>query len=126
VHLLSRGNEGKVNLVTLIPPSSLGNNTGLNESPDKQKRRKIAMEPKEMMKQMMKYNKAAFDNTFTAMTLMQEQIERMVKMFMEQATWVPKEGRQGMAEWVKACKKGGDDFKKAMDDGFKKLEEFLA
>lgn len=84
------------------------------------------MDQKEVMRQMLKFNKAAFDNTFTAMTLLQEQLDRMVKMFLEQATWLPKEGKQVITEWVKTYKKGGDDFKKTMDDGFKKLEEFLA
>ena len=84
------------------------------------------MDQKEIMRQMLKFNKAAFDNTFTAMVMLQEQMDRMVKMFMDQATWVPKEGKQAVNDWVKTYKKGGDDFKKAMDEGFKKLEEYLA
>ena len=84
------------------------------------------MEQKEIMRQMLKFNKAAFDNTFTAMALLQDQLDRMVKTFQEQASWLPKEGKQALNEWVKAYKKGGDDFKKTMDDGFKKLEEYLA
>ena len=83
------------------------------------------MDQKEVMRQMLKFNKAAFDNTFTAMTLLQEQLDRMVKMFLDQATWVPKEGKQVITDWVKAYKKGGDELKKAMDEGFKKLESFL-
>lgn len=84
------------------------------------------MDQKELMRQMLKFNKTAFDNTFTAMVLLQEQLERMVRMFLDQATWVPKEGKQAITDWVKAYKKGGDDFKKAMDEGFKKLDEYLA
>ena len=84
------------------------------------------MEQKEIMRQMLKFNKAAFDNTFTAMNLLQDQLDRMVKTFQDQASWLPKEGKQAINEWVKSYKKGGDDFKKTMDDGFKKLEEYLA
>ena len=84
------------------------------------------MDQKELMRQMLKFNKTAFDNTFTAMVLLQEQLERMVKMFLDQATWVPKEGKQAITDGVKTYKKGGDDFKKAMDEGFKKLDEYLA
>ena len=84
------------------------------------------MDQKEIMRQMLKFNKAAVDNTFTAMVMLQEQIDRMVKMFLDQATWVPKEGKQAINEWVKTYKKGGDELKKAMDEGFKKLDGFLA
>ncbi len=84
------------------------------------------MDQKEIMRQMLKFNKAAFDNTFTAMVLLQEQLDRMVNMFLDQATWVPKEGKQVITDWVKAYKKGGDELKKAMDEGFKKLDGFLA
>jgi hypothetical protein len=84
------------------------------------------MDQKDVMRQMLKFNKSAFDNTFTAMVLLQEQLDRMVKMFLDQATWVPKEGKQAITDWVKAYKKRGEDFKKAMDDGFKKLDDYLA
>ena len=84
------------------------------------------MDQKEIMRQMLNFNKAAFDNTFSAMVLLQEQLDRMVKMFLDQATWVPKEGKQVITDWVKAYKKGGDELKKAMDEGFKKLDGFLA
>jgi len=83
------------------------------------------MDQKELMRQMLKFNKTTFDNTFTAMVLMQEQMDRMVKMFLDQATWVPKEGKQAITDWVKTYKKGGEDLKKSMDEGFKKLDEYL-
>ncbi len=84
------------------------------------------MDQKEMVKQMVKFNKAAFDNTFGALSLLQDQMERTMKIMVEQATWLPKEGKQVFEEWVKACKKGGEDFKKAVNDGFTRLESFFA
>jgi len=84
------------------------------------------MDQKEMLKQMMDFNKKAFDNTFNAMVLFQDQQEKMVNTLLEQATWMPQEGKKVVTEWVQAYKKSRDDFKKAAEDGFKKVEDFFA
>jgi len=84
------------------------------------------MEKQQAFKQMMEFNKAAFDNTFNAMTLLQEQTERMINLSLEQATMLPKEGKKVFTEWLKACTKGSENFKKAVDDGFQKMQGFLA
>lgn len=84
------------------------------------------MEKQQAFKQMMEFNKAAFDNTFNVMTLIQEQTERMINLSLEQATMLPKEGKKVFTEWLKACTKGSETFKKAVDDSFQKMEGFLA
>lgn len=84
------------------------------------------MEKQQAFKQMMEFNQAAFDNTFNAMTLVQEQTERMLQLSLEQATMLPKEGKKVFTDWLKACTKGSETFKKAVDDGFQKMQGFLA
>ncbi|MGD0886736.1 MAG: hypothetical protein ABSA46_17990 [Thermodesulfovibrionales bacterium] len=84
------------------------------------------MDPLKLTKQMIDFNKASFDNTFTAMVLLQEQTEKMVNAFMEQATWLPGEGRKALNEWVETVKKGREDFKKVVDQGFGKVEDYFA
>lgn len=83
------------------------------------------MDPKQIAKQMIQFNKAAFDNTFEAMTTLQEQTEKMVTMFLEQVPLIPAEGKKAINEWLKAYKKGRTDFKAAVDDNYKKVEEFF-
>ena len=83
------------------------------------------MDNKQMLKQMVQFNKTAFDNGFSAMKIAQEQGEKMLTAFLEQASWLPEEGRKAVSDWVVANKKGCDDFKSAMDDNYKKLEEFF-
>ena len=83
------------------------------------------MEQGKVAKQMIDFHKATFDNTFNAMSILQEQTERMVNMFLEQSTWVPDEGRKAINEWVKTYKTGRSDFKTSVDDSFKKVEEFF-
>lgn len=84
------------------------------------------MEKQQAFKQMMKFNQAAFDNTFNAITLLQEQAERMLHLSLEQARMLPKEGKKVFTDWLKAWTKGSENFKKAVDDGFQKMEGFLA
>ena len=84
------------------------------------------MEQKAMVKQMIQLNKATFDNSFNAMTMFQEQNEKMVNTFLEQVPWLPEEGKKVINEWGQACKKGCQDFKKHADENFKKVEDFFA
>ncbi len=84
------------------------------------------MEQSKIAKQMIDFQKATFDNTFNAMTMLQDQTEKMVNMFLEQATWLPEQGKKALNEWVQAYKKGREDFKKAVDESFRKVEDFFA
>ena len=83
------------------------------------------MEPLKMAKQLIDFNKTTFDNTFEAMVLLQEQTEKMFNTFMAQATFLPEEGRRMLNEWVQTFKKGREDFKKAVDESFGKVEAYF-
>ena len=83
------------------------------------------MDQSQMLKQMIDFNKATFDNSFSAMVMLQEQTEKMVNTFLEQATWLPEEGKKAINEWTKAYKKGCEDFKNSVDENFKKVEDFF-
>lgn len=84
------------------------------------------MEPIKMAKQMIDFNKATFDNTFNAMVMVQEQMERTVGTFLEKATWLPDEGKKLLNEWMATYKKGREDFRKTVDESYKKLEDYFA
>ena len=84
------------------------------------------MEPNFMLKQMLDFKKTAYDNSFNAMLTIQEQNAKMVNTFLEQATWMPEEGKKLIRDWVNAYKKGCEDFKKAADENYKKVDEFFA
>ena len=84
------------------------------------------MEPLKMAKQLIDFNKATFDNTFNAMVLLQEQTEKMVDTLMAQATFLPEEGKKMLNEWVGTFKKGREDFKKAVDESFGKVETYFS
>ncbi len=83
------------------------------------------MDQKQVLKQMIDFNKAAFDNTFNALVMLQDQAESSSNTLLAQATWLPKEGKKAIDEWVKTCKTGRETFKKSVDESFKKVEDFF-
>ena len=84
------------------------------------------MNPKQIAKQMIAFNKTAFDNNFNAMKTLHEQTERIINKFWEKTPMFPEEGRKAIAEWIKAYKKGCEDYKNIVDENFKKVEDFFA
>ncbi len=52
-------------------------------------------------------------------------MQRMSSMFIEQTTALPEEGKKALNEWIKAYKKGCEEFKKAVDENFKRVESFF-
>ena len=84
------------------------------------------MEQNAIVKQMIQFNKATFENSFNAIMMFQELNEKMGNTFLEQAPWVPEEGKKIINEWVSACKKGSQNFKKHVNENFKKMEDLLA
>ena len=84
------------------------------------------MDQKQIARQMIQFNKTAFDNSFNAMSMVYEQNEKMLGTFLQQATWMPEEGRKAIETWMQTYKKGCEDFKKMTDENYQKVEEFFA
>lgn len=81
------------------------------------------MDQGKITKQMIEFHKTTFDNTLNAMEILQEQTEKMVNMFLDQAPWFPAEGKQAVNEWVKTYKKGREAFKESVNESYEKVEE---
>ncbi len=84
------------------------------------------MDQKQMLKQIIIFNKNAFDTGFNVMTMMQDQTERMMGLLMDQSPWISGDARKIMSEWAVAYKKGRSDFKSGVDESFKRFETFFA
>lgn len=70
------------------------------------------MDQKILFKQMIDFQKATFDNSFKAMSTLQEQGEQMVSMFLEQAPWLPPEGKKPLPNGSGHIRKGVTVLKK--------------
>jgi hypothetical protein len=79
-----------------------------------------------MAKQVIDFQKTTFDNTFNAISMLQDQTEKAFKTLLEAGMWpLPEEGKKVVNEWVQSFKKGREEFKKVMDDGFDRVEHFF-
>jgi len=82
------------------------------------------MQFKEMFKQMLDFNKTAYENAFKNMNILQEQMENVFNLYIDQAVGVSDEGKKAAKEWASMYKKGYEDVKKLADDNLKKMEAF--
>lgn len=83
------------------------------------------MEQKQIARQMMEFNKTAFDNSFSAMSALQDQTEKLVLSFLNKAVWFPGEGKKAINDWVLSYKKGREDFKASADESYKKVADYF-
>jgi len=83
------------------------------------------METGKMAKQMITFQKSVFENAFNAMSMVQDQTEKMTGDFLGQLPWVNEEGKKALSNSIEFYKKARTDFKKAVDDGFTKMEELF-
>jgi len=74
---------------------------------------------------MVDFNKAAFENSFNTMLMLQDQMERMSRVYVDQATGVSAETKNAVNEWTQLYKKSLTDFKAMIDENFKKVDAFL-
>ena len=84
------------------------------------------MDHEKLFNQTLKAYKTSFDNTFSTIVTFQDQTEQMMNLFLETASFLPEEGKKAIQEWGKSYKKSREDYKAAVDESYKKLEDFLS
>lgn len=83
------------------------------------------METAKFAKQTLGFQKTMFDNSFNAMVMAQDQSEKMLNSYIEKLPWVTEESRNSLQTSIDMAKKAREDFKKAVEDGFSKIDEML-
>jgi len=83
------------------------------------------MDNKQILSQMIKFNKTIFDNAFKAMQMAQDQGEKIINSLIDQASWLPEDGKKTITDWVQAYQKGCNDFKENVDQQYQKVEDFF-
>lgn len=83
------------------------------------------METGKIANQTISFQKTLFENTFNAMSMVQDQTEKMANSFLTQLPWVNEDGKKAVNDAVKMYKEARDNFKKAVDEGFMKMEEMF-
>ncbi len=83
------------------------------------------METTQMATQMIGFQKTALDNSFNAVTVIQDQTESLLNNVLGQFPWVTPDGKKQISEAFAFTRKARDDFKKAIDDGYARLEKLI-
>ena len=81
------------------------------------------MNQSDFFKQAIEFNRTTFDNAFDATVLLQNQFEQVATSMLDQAGWMPAEGRKAIDNYADAFKSGRTQFKDYVDESFKKAEE---
>lgn len=84
------------------------------------------MDQKEMVKQMIEFNQATFNNVYDSVVLLQDQFENAAMEALDQSGIVPEDGRKAIENWSKFLKNGRKDIKAHIDIGFEQAEKLLA
>lgn len=80
---------------------------------------------KKILKQMIIFHKTAFDSSFSVISALQEQTERLLNHYLERATGFPEEGKKAINEWIEVYNKGSRDFQTAVHESFKKIDNLF-
>jgi hypothetical protein len=78
-----------------------------------------------MMKQILDFNKKAFDESFSVLITVREHTEKMVRAYWEKSLIFPGEGKKAIEDWLVTYKNGLDAFKEDVDKRFETMESYL-
>ena len=77
-----------------------------------------------MVKQMVDFQKATFENSFIAMAKMHEQGEAVLNVVLDQASWLPQENKKFIKEWAGGCQTARDGLEEMINESFKSVEAY--
>jgi hypothetical protein len=72
--------------------------------------------------QIFEFQKTAFNNTFSTITMVQDQAETFGTNLITQNPALPPQAKEAVDVWLKMTKKAREDYKKAVDESFKNFE----
>ena len=76
------------------------------------------MQASEVAKQALHLSRVTFDNTVSAMLLLQEQAERTIDIYLDQVAVFPQAGKMVVDTWMKACRTNREEFKKVAEKNY--------
>lgn len=83
------------------------------------------MDEKQTVRQMMDFNKRAFDNVFNTLSSLQDETESLMERFMEKANWITPEGKKMISQMAESYRKSRNDLKTLADENFRKASEYF-
>jgi predicted urease superfamily metal-dependent hydrolase len=76
------------------------------------------MDPFWITRQMVDFQRSAFDHAYQTTALLQEHMEKVTSTAVHEIGWLPEDGKRMIEEWTGSCRKGRNEMKKAIDEQF--------
>lgn len=83
------------------------------------------MEPNQITKQMLNFNKTLLDNTFAGVNVMQNMSENMMDGFLRQFPWMTEENKKPVMESFQYFRQMSDSCKEQVDKSFSSFSEMV-
>jgi len=83
------------------------------------------MDPVQIMRRIVDFNKMIFKGTFSTMTIVQSQSEKIITAWLDQNKYFPECEKKIFYEWMETWKKNREEFKEKIDQGYKDIEGFF-
>lgn len=83
------------------------------------------MEPNQMTKQVLDFQKGAFSSWFGVLSVLQDQADLTVDTMLKQNRWMPDEGRRAILSWVSACRQERGRYKAYVEQSFSGFEKYF-
>jgi hypothetical protein len=80
------------------------------------------MEADTLAKQMIDFQKTAFNNTFDIVMAVQDQSEKITRSWCEKSGILPDQSKKMMHDWGNVIKKSLGEYKKVVNNGFDTIE----
>ncbi len=82
-------------------------------------------DPSNMGKDVLSFMKSSFDTTFDNMVKIQDLNSKMFKDMIGKGKEVQEDGVKMVDDFVENAKKGRDEYRRLMEDGFQKIEDMF-
>jgi hypothetical protein len=79
----------------------------------------------DLQRQLVEFQKQAFDSTFNALSALQDQQRELMSRLLESSPAVPGEMKQLLDEWGRALETGREQFRDTVDRSFETVESYL-
>ncbi len=84
------------------------------------------MDPFNLAERAVTFTRMSFDNAFKTVSLAQDQTRELSEKFLDLAKWPPAEEKQIFYECGESFRVHRDIYKRAVDEGFAKMDDFFS
>lgn len=83
------------------------------------------MENNEILQKTLEYNKAGFEQIYSAVAKLQEQTEQLTEKSLESAGFMPEEGKALLRKCIETSKEALENTKEVVAKGHEQIEKFI-